>query len=86
MADYRQATIQASAAGFRALERPRVKKYSAATKLRAKKVDEIRELLAMPPDPSDEEAVKFIAWWRETGQVSVPAQLKTKAQLLLRQQ
>jgi len=40
----------------------------------------------MPPDPSDEEAVKFIAWWRETGQVSVPAQLKTKAQLLLRQQ
>jgi hypothetical protein len=61
------------------------KKYATAAELRAKKVDEIRELLATPPDPSDEEAVKFIARWRETGQVSVPAQLKTKAQRLLRE-
>lgn len=61
------------------------KKYAAAAELRTKKVDEIRELLAIPPDPGDEEAVKLIARWRETGQVSVPAQLKTKAQRLLRE-
>jgi hypothetical protein len=40
----------------------------AAAELRTKKVDEIRELLAVRPDPGDEEAVKFIALWRETGE------------------
>jgi hypothetical protein len=61
------------------------KRYTAAAKLRTKKVDEIRELLGIPPDPGDEEAVEFIGQWRETGRVSVPAQLKTKAQRLLRE-
>jgi hypothetical protein len=61
------------------------KKYAAAAELRTKKVDEIRELLAIPPDPADEQAVRFIARWRETGQISVPAELKTKAQQLLRE-
>jgi hypothetical protein len=61
------------------------KKYAAAAMLRTKKVVEIRELLAIPLDPRDEEAVKFIAQWRETGRVSVPAQLKTKAERLLRE-
>jgi len=61
------------------------KKYTAAAELRTKKVDEIRELLAIPSNPADEEAVQFIARWRETGQVSVPAELKTKAQRLLRE-
>jgi hypothetical protein len=61
------------------------KKYTAAAELRTKKVDEIRELLAIPPSPADEEAVKFIARWRETGEVCVPAELKAKAQRLLRE-
>jgi hypothetical protein len=61
------------------------RKYAAAAELRSKKVDEIREPLTIPPDPGDEEAVKFIAQWRETGQVSVPAQLKTKVQRLLQE-
>jgi hypothetical protein len=61
------------------------KKYAAAAELRTNKVGEIRELLATPPDPRDEQAVKFIAQWRETGRVSVPAQLKTKAERLLRE-
>jgi hypothetical protein len=59
------------------------KKYATAAELRTKKVDEIRELLAISSDPGDEQAVKFIAQWRETGRVSVPAQLKTKVQRLL---
>jgi hypothetical protein len=62
-----------------------LKRYAAAAELRSRKVDEIRELLAIRPDPSDEETVKFIAQWRETGQVSVPAQLETKAKRLLRE-
>jgi hypothetical protein len=66
-------------------EKDLTEKYAAAAELRAKKVDEIRELLAIPPDPSDEEAVKLIARWRETGHVSVPAQLKIKTQRLLRE-
>jgi hypothetical protein len=59
------------------------KKYAAAAELRTKKVVEIRELLAIPPDPRHEEAVKFIAQCRETRRVSVSAQLKTKAERLL---
>jgi hypothetical protein len=61
------------------------KKYEAAAALRTKKVDEIRELLAIPPDPSDEKAVEFIAQWLETGRVSVPSKLRSKAQRLLRE-
>jgi len=61
------------------------KKYASAAALRTKKVDEIRELLAIPPDPSDEEAVEFIAEWLETGQFSVSDELKAKAQRLLRE-
>ena len=61
------------------------KKYAAAAALRTKKVDEIRELLAIPPDPSDEKAVEFVAQWLETGQISVPTKLRTKAQRLLRE-
>jgi hypothetical protein len=61
------------------------KKYAAAAELRTRKVDEIREMLAIPPSPADEEAVRFIAQWRETGQVFVAAELKTKAQQLLRE-
>jgi hypothetical protein len=62
-----------------------LKRYAAAAELRSKKVDEIRELLAIRPDPGEEETVKFIAQWRETGQVSVPALLETKAKRLLRE-
>jgi hypothetical protein len=61
------------------------RKYAAAAELRIRKVDEIRELLAIPPHPGDEETVKFIARWRDTGEISVPAQLSTKAQRLLRE-
>jgi hypothetical protein len=61
------------------------KRYAAAAELRSKKVDEIRELLAIPPGPGDQEAVKLIAGWRETGQVCVPAEQKTKTQRLLRE-
>jgi len=61
------------------------KKYAAAATLRTKKVDEIRELLAIPPDPRDEVTVEFIAHWLNTGQVSVRTELKTKAQCLLRE-
>jgi hypothetical protein len=61
------------------------KKYAAAAGLRTKKVDEISKLLGIPRDPDDQEAVKFIPQWRETGKVSVPAHLKTKALRLLRE-
>jgi len=61
------------------------KKYEAAAALRTKKVDEIRELLAIPPDPSDEKAVEFIVQWLETGRVSIPGKLRSKAQRLLRE-
>jgi hypothetical protein len=61
------------------------KRYAAAAQLRTKKVDEIRGQLGILPDPDDEEAVKFIARWRETGKAPVPAQLKTKTQRLLRE-
>jgi hypothetical protein len=61
------------------------RKYAAAAGLRTKKVDEIRDLLAIPPEPGDQEAVKFIAQWRETGEVLVPTQLLNKAQRLLRE-
>jgi hypothetical protein len=60
------------------------KKYAGAAELRTKKVAEIRKLLAIPSD-GDEEAVEFIAQWRETGRVPVPPQLKTRAQRLLRE-
>jgi hypothetical protein len=61
------------------------RKYAAAAELRTRKVDEIRELLAIPPHAGDEEAVEFIARWRDTGEISVPAQLLTKARRLLRE-
>jgi hypothetical protein len=61
------------------------RKYAAAAELRTRKVDEIRELLAIPPQPGDEEAVEFIARWRDTGEISAPAQLFAKAQHLLRE-
>jgi len=61
------------------------KKYTAAAKLRIKKVDEIRELLAIPHDPRDKQAVEFIARWLETGLIPVAAELKTKAERLLRE-
>ena len=51
------------------------KKYAAAAELRMKKFDEIRKLLAIPPDPRNAEAVEFIAHWLETGQVCVPIEL-----------
>jgi hypothetical protein len=61
------------------------KRYAAAAKLRTKKVDEIRQQLGILPDAGDEEAVKFIARWRETGKVPIPAHLRTKTQRLLRE-
>ena len=48
------------------------------------KLEEIRELLSISPDANADEAVRIMKWWRETGDVFVPAELKNHGDRLLR--
>jgi len=49
------------------------------------KLEEIRELLSISPDANADEAARIMKWWRETGDVSVPAELKNHGDRLLRE-
>ena len=53
--------------------------------LRAKKTEEIRELLSISPNANAEEVLRIITWWRETGDGSIPAKLKSHADRLVRE-
>jgi hypothetical protein len=55
------------------------------TELRLDKLEEIRELLSISPDANADEAARIMKWWRETGDVSVPAELKNHGDRLLRE-
>jgi hypothetical protein len=53
--------------------------------LRAKKVGEIRELLSLSLNVDADEVLKIMKWWRETGDGSIPAKLKSHADRLVRE-
>ena len=55
------------------------------TELRLDKLEEIRELLSISPDANADEAARIMKWWRETGDVSVAAELKNHGDRLLRE-
>ena len=55
------------------------------TELRLDKLEEIRELLSISPDANADEVGRIMKWWRETGDVSVPAELKNHGDRLLRE-
>jgi len=53
--------------------------------LRLKKLEEIRELLSISFNPDADEILRIMKWWRETGDGSIPAKLKSHADRLLRE-
>jgi hypothetical protein len=53
--------------------------------LRLRKTEEIRELLSISPNADAEEVLTITKWWRETGEGSIPAKLKSHADRLLRE-
>jgi hypothetical protein len=53
--------------------------------LRSKKTEEIRELLSISPNADAEEVLRIMKWWRETGDGSIPAKLKSHADRLVRE-
>jgi hypothetical protein len=55
--------------------------------LRLKKLEEIRELLSISfnADADADEILRIMKWWRETGDGSIPAKLKSHADRLLRE-
>jgi hypothetical protein len=53
--------------------------------LRWKKAKEIRELLSISRNTDAEEVLTIMKWWRETGDGSIPAKLKSFADRLLRE-
>jgi len=61
------------------------REWLVVTELRLDKLEEIRELLSISPDANADEAVRIMKWWRETGDVSVPAELKNHGDRLLRE-
>ena len=61
------------------------REWLVVAELRLEKLEEIRELLSISPDANADEAVRIIKWWRETGDVSVPAELKNHGDRLLRE-
>jgi hypothetical protein len=52
--------------------------------LRSQKLKEITELLSIWPDADADEVLGITKWWRETGDISVPAKLKNYADRLRR--
>jgi hypothetical protein len=61
------------------------REWLVVTELRLDKLEEIREILSISPDANADEAVRIMKWWRETGDVSVPAELKNHGDRLLRE-
>jgi len=61
-----------------------LRKLSEVLELRAKKLDEIREFLSIPPEADDKDVIRIMKWWQETaaGESSVPLKLKTQANRL----
>jgi|SRR5438045_1577332 hypothetical protein len=53
--------------------------------LRAQKLGEIRELLSISLNVDAEETLRIMKWWRETGDSSIPAKLKSRADRLVRE-
>ena len=53
--------------------------------LRSQKLEEITELLSISPDADADEVLRITKWWRETGEVSIPAKLKNYADRLRRE-
>jgi len=53
--------------------------------LRSQKLEEITELLSISPDADADEVLRITNWWRETGNVSIPAKLKNYADRLRRE-
>jgi hypothetical protein len=53
--------------------------------LRLKKLEEIRELLSISFNADADEILRIMKWWRETGDGSIPAKLKSHADRLLRE-
>jgi hypothetical protein len=53
--------------------------------LRLRKTEEIRELLSISRNADAEEVLTIIKWWRETGDGSIPAKLKSHADRLVRE-
>ena len=55
------------------------------TDLRSQKLEEITELLSISPDTDADEVLGITKWWRETGDVAIPAKLKNHADRLRRE-
>ena len=53
--------------------------------LRSQKLEEITELLSISSDADADEVLRITNWWRETGNVSIPAKLKNYADRLRRE-
>ena len=51
----------------------------------SQKLEEITELLSISPDADADEVLGITKWWRETGDVSIPAELKNHGDRLLRE-
>jgi hypothetical protein len=51
----------------------------------SQKLEEITELLSISPDADADEVLGITKWWRETGDVSIPAKLKNHADRLRRE-
>jgi hypothetical protein len=61
------------------------REWLVVAELRLEKLEEIRELLSISPDADADEAVRIMKWWRETGNVFIPTELKSHADRLLRE-
>jgi len=60
------------------------KQWFAGVDLRSRKMDEIRELLSIPPDEDDtSRAIEQIEHWLKTGEICVSVELRAKAQQLV---
>jgi hypothetical protein len=60
-------------------------KWLVFAELRLKKLEEIRELLSISFNADADEILRIMKWWRETGDGSIPAKLKSHADRLLRE-
>ena len=54
-------------------------KWLVFAELRLKKLEEIRELLSISFNADADEILRIMKWWRETGDGSIPAKLKSHA-------
>jgi hypothetical protein len=61
------------------------REWLVVAELRLERLEEIRELLSISPNAEADEAVRIMKWWRETGDVSIPAKLKSRGDRLLRE-